>query len=263
MNKWTNGFVESATGRIAYNRTGRDLPPLLLAHGLTDSGLCWTRVARALEQDFDIIMLDARGHGCSARIGQDDRDDHGADIAVVIKALKLNRPAVMGHSVGARTVAMFANQFPELVSKVILEDPPFRDMSSTSNRESRINAFRKQIEKFSSMKLEELVALGRKDYPKWHPDEIDAWAASKQQVDAEVMAWYDFTPWRQTIDHIASPTLLIYGEAEKGGIVSKEIVEQACEINQHISASQIEGAGHNIHREQFDEYITVVRKFLL
>ena len=217
MNKWTSGFIELATGRIAYNRTGGDLPPLLLAHGLTDNGLCWTRVARALEHNFDIIMLDARGHGCSARISSDDRDDHGADIAGVIKTLKLNRVVVMGHSVGASTVAMFANQFPELVSKIILEDPPFRDSSSTSNRKSQIEGFRKLIGKFSSMKLEELVSLGSKDYPAWHPEEIDAWAVSKQQVDAEVMAWYDFLPWQQTIDHIDSPTLLIYGETERGG----------------------------------------------
>jgi pimeloyl-ACP methyl ester carboxylesterase len=43
--------------------TGGDHPPLLLAHGYTDSGLYWTRVARALEADYNVIMPDARGHG--------------------------------------------------------------------------------------------------------------------------------------------------------------------------------------------------------
>jgi len=263
MNKWSNDFVELPTGRIAYHRTGGDLPPLVLAHGLTDNGLCWRRVAQALEHDFDVIMLDTRGHGLSARIGPDDSDDHGADIAAVITALELIRPVVIGHSVGANTMAMLANQFPELVSKVILEDPPFRDMGSTVNRASRNEGFRKQVEKFSAMKPDEIVALGRKEYPAWHLDDIAPWAESKLQVDAEVMAWYDFLPWQQTIDKIDSPTLLIVGEPENGGIVSEKIVEQAREINPHIRAVQIKGAGHNIHREQFDKYISIVREFLL
>ena len=65
MTGWMDGYVKSNGIRIHYYRTGGDKPPLVLNHGAMDDGLCWTRVARVLEQDYDVIMLDARGHGLS------------------------------------------------------------------------------------------------------------------------------------------------------------------------------------------------------
>lgn len=38
---------------------------LLLINGFSDNGLCWRRVALELEADYEILMLDARGHGRS------------------------------------------------------------------------------------------------------------------------------------------------------------------------------------------------------
>ncbi|TMF04127.1 MAG: alpha/beta fold hydrolase, partial [Chloroflexi bacterium] len=65
MSDWTSGDVNSNGIRIHYTRTRGHKPVLVLAHGATDSGLCWTRLARELESDYDVIMPDARGHGLS------------------------------------------------------------------------------------------------------------------------------------------------------------------------------------------------------
>src|SRR5882672_8468662 len=65
MPEWFSGDIVANGLRIHYSRTGGDKPALVLSHGATDSGLCWTRVARALEADYDVILPDARGHGLS------------------------------------------------------------------------------------------------------------------------------------------------------------------------------------------------------
>jgi N-formylmaleamate deformylase len=67
MAHWQSGDVTANGIRLHYTRTGGDKPPLVLAHGVTDDGLCWTPVAAALAPDYDVIMVDARGHGRSAR----------------------------------------------------------------------------------------------------------------------------------------------------------------------------------------------------
>jgi N-formylmaleamate deformylase len=162
MRKWTSDFVDLAGHRMSYHRTGGDLPVLLLAHGLSDNGLCWTRVARALEPHFDIIMLDAPGHGCSERIDAVAQDDHGADIAAVIHRLGLERPAVLGHSVGATSMALFANRFPELTSKIVLEDPVFMPIASSTDRRSENTNFKNKIMKFGGMTLMDIEAFGAK-----------------------------------------------------------------------------------------------------
>jgi N-formylmaleamate deformylase len=51
--------------RLHYTRTGGKKPPVVLAHGFSDAGLCWTPVAQALEANYDLVMVDARGHGFS------------------------------------------------------------------------------------------------------------------------------------------------------------------------------------------------------
>ena len=78
---WTSAYVETDRIKLHYHRTGGDKPALVLAHGLTDNGLCWTRLARALEAEYDLVMVDARGHGLSAKPRTDYTvGDHAADL---------------------------------------------------------------------------------------------------------------------------------------------------------------------------------------
>src|SRR5689334_14974538 len=104
MSEWSSGEVETNGITMHYYRTGSggQKPSLVLSHGATDDGLCWSRVARALESDYDVIMPDARGHGLSTAPEQGYSSmDHAADLAGFIRALGLQRPGVGGHSMGA------------------------------------------------------------------------------------------------------------------------------------------------------------------
>ena len=263
MNRWQSGRVEISDGYLAYHRTGGRKPVLVLAHGLTDNGLCWSRVALELESGFDVVMLDARGHGESSRPMPGKAFSPSTDIAEAIDQLALEAPVLMGHSVGACAIASFANTHPHRGSQVILEDPPFLPpRTAGSPSEKRLAAFRKQVAGFASMTDSEIVAMGRSSSPGWHDDEFPAWAQSKKQVDANVISNLQSDPWRDTINLIAEPTLLVYGDADKGGIVTREIAEEAASINPNISLAHIEGAGHNVRRENFESYMVAVRTFL-
>lgn len=66
MGEWKEGDVLANGIRMHYTRTGTGRgPDLVLLHGYSDNGRCWTPVAQALEADYDIVMIDARGHGLS------------------------------------------------------------------------------------------------------------------------------------------------------------------------------------------------------
>ena len=66
MTNWMTGVCEANGISIHYLRTGGSKPPMVLLHGLTGSGSCWSPLARALEDEYDIVMPDARGHGSSS-----------------------------------------------------------------------------------------------------------------------------------------------------------------------------------------------------
>ena len=258
---WLSGTVAVSGGHLAYHRTGGTGPALVLSHGLTDNGLCWSRTAQALTGDYDVVMLDARGHGASSPIAPGLPHDPDRDLAEAIAALGLDAPIVMGHSVGASATASYANAKPGIAARVILEDPPFLPEIGFAEARKRREGFHRQIAEFQSLSDAEIVSLGQKMSPNWHADEFPAWALGKRQVDPEA-APIRFLPWQATIDAIAAPTLLIYGEVERGGLVTAATAAEAMRLNPRIRTVQISGAGHNIRRDNFDGFLAAVRTFL-
>ena len=65
MAKLFYGHVPVDGVRINYYRTGGEKPPIILLHGFSDNALSWNQVPVFLEADFDVVLIDARGHGSS------------------------------------------------------------------------------------------------------------------------------------------------------------------------------------------------------
>jgi pimeloyl-ACP methyl ester carboxylesterase len=92
-------------------------------HGLTASHVCWASIAEALSPEFRVIAYDLRGRG------ESDKPDKGyglaahvADLARLLDHYGLDRPIVMGHSLGAMIALVFAVDRPERVSRLVLID---------------------------------------------------------------------------------------------------------------------------------------------
>ena len=118
------GYVNSNGIKIHYHRTGGEKPTMVLSHGFSDNGLCWMGIVPALQDGYDVIMYDARGHGLSdAPETGYSTDDHVEDLAGLIRALELDKPILMGHSMGARTVGWTVAKYPDIARAAILEDP--------------------------------------------------------------------------------------------------------------------------------------------
>jgi pimeloyl-ACP methyl ester carboxylesterase len=71
------------------------------------SGACWAPLARTLEDEFDVVMPDARGHGGSSAPHHGYRyDDLANDVVGLMRGLALSRPVLLGHSMGGMTAAV-------------------------------------------------------------------------------------------------------------------------------------------------------------
>ena len=150
----------------------------MLAHGSMDSGPCWNRVAEALEADYELIAYDARSHGLSD--GSEEWGDGGSDLIALVEALGIDRPAAIGHSMGASSVAAAIASRPDLFRAAVLEDPPWMPEATGADWEARARMQKSFLAMLDGTK-DEIAARGRKYNPMWHPDEFDAWAESKTQ----------------------------------------------------------------------------------
>ena len=246
-----------------------DKPSVVLLHGMTDNALCWRRVAQRLEPDYDVLMLDARGHGQSdAPPSGYTAEDHAPDVAGLIDALGLNRPVLVGHSMGAATAAATAAHFPEHVRALILEDPPWGrtiEVLTDEQRRARIADWRAGILKRKTQSLAEIAAYGRHHNPTWDESEFEDWAMSKQQTSPLIAG--DIAGrgvrWQDVMRLVRCPVLLITADPERNAIVRPETVAEAQALCPTLTTVHIAGAGHNIRREQFEPFMQAVSAYLM
>ena len=267
MSSWESDFVEVGGLRLHYTRTGGAQPPLVLAHGFSDHGLCWSPIARALEADYDVIMVDARGHGRS----DDPEQEYGSvamarDLAGVIAALGLEKPAILGHSMGAATTIALASMFPDVPGKILLEDPPAWWMPPPADQtvgQEWLARTHRWIVEVKRRSPEEMIAAERLNNPGWSDEELEPWADSKMRLSFNVLNRSDDEPFDWTLlAQISCPTLLITADHSRGAIVTPEGAEQFKAHVPQARLANIADAGHSIRRDQLGAYLDVVRAFL-
>ena len=265
---WTDGYVMANGIRIHYWRTGGAKPALVMAHGSSDDGLCWANLAKELVDRYDVIMFDARGHGLSdpPKAG-DGPDAQVEDLAGLITALKLEKPTLMGHSMGSASVAWFAAKYPDVARAVILEDPglvrpaapatatpPATPPPSIDDRRATLLARNNQTEAA-------LVADCMKNSPKWGQSECEYWAPSKLRHHPDTVRVTNALrpPIKDLLPKITAPTLILKADAQ-GELRTQN--EEIAKLLPKGKIVHIAGAGHNVRRENKAQTIEVLKAFL-
>ena len=104
--------------------TGR---PLILLHGGLGSGEMFGPALPKLAADHQVIAVDLQGHGRTADIDRPITVQAMADdIAALITHLGLDRPDVVGYSLGGGVAFWTAVKHPELVGKLVVVSVNFR-----------------------------------------------------------------------------------------------------------------------------------------
>ncbi len=97
-------------------------PPLIILHGLFGMLDNWQTVARALENNFTVYLIDQRNHGKSPHIATHTYPEMAADLASFFSQHSISSAYVTGHSMGGKTAMQFALDYPEKVKKIIVVD---------------------------------------------------------------------------------------------------------------------------------------------
>lgn len=270
--RWTQGFHETEGIRIHYWRTGgQGKRPLVLVHGFSDNGLCWTPVARELESDFDVIMPDMLGHGLSSRARPDRPIDMAAYLASLIGGLGLSRPVLAGHSMGAMISARTVAAHPGIASALALEDPPWFASGSPPGSgpgeggTPPIIAWAKSLE---AATMEELLSGYRRDHPSWPEELVRVMCESKKQLDPGIIDRLDIalrsegSDWPSVLRLIAGPLLVITGDPSLGAIVEPGTVARIREMKPDTEVVNVGGAGHLIRFDEPRAFMDALRSFL-
>lgn len=271
MEPWQEGYVETNGIRMHYWRTGDGgKPPVVLSHGATDNGLCWRRTARALEADYDVIMVDVRGHGLSDKPAPDyGPRQSAADLAGLIRGLDIAPPHLIGHSMGGEISANCAADFPDLPRSLTIIDSGFLSNSgpfrgSADQAEERVAQAHARVAENRALGVEGLIARCRDENPGWHEDELEPWAQSKLQVSPDYVLFFaqEKRPWQEIIGAIHCPLLLLVGEPHLDSHTAWDAAVQATGIWREGQLTHIANAGHNVQRDRWDEFMARITAWL-
>ena len=244
MPSWPTMTTAVADLTVRYARTGGDKPPALLLHGLMGSGATWTPVARALENEFDVILPDARGHGGSSAPAVGYRYGDLADDTVgLIDNLALSRPVLIGHSMGGMTAALVASRIGQRLRGLVLADPTFL----TSERQQEVfesdvlGQHTQAVARGRAALLEE--ALSRPTRRAAELVELQVEARLKMSPAAIDILRPPNPPYRELVSTIAVPTLLVVGDKT---IVTFDMAAELRDRNPNVRIARVDNAGHGL-----------------
>ncbi len=280
-------FYVSQRLRLHYVDWGNEsAPPLLLVHGGKDHARSWDPIARELRRDWHVIAPDLRGHGDSgwAIGGSYGLLDFVFDITQLVDALELAPLTIVSHSLGGAVSLHYAGVFPENVSRLVAieglgpapelqarmaETPIAERMRSwagamqqlagrTPRRYASIDEAAQRMQEVNSFLPPELarhltihgVARNEDHTFSWKFDNyVRAFSPVRMQPEEVHELWA----------RITCPVLLVRGMESWASDP-----EQDGRIRHFRDArlANIEQAGHWVHHDQPEAFLTTLRTFL-
>ena len=257
-----NGITLAVT---EYEGPAGDGPPLVLIHGIGSRSVSWWPVIDALAARFRLYALDLRGHGASEKpdLGY-LLPDYGADLAGVLDALGLDRPLILGHSLGGLVALNWAVDHPTGAAAIALEDTALRSQPEI------LQAFDGWLA-LNAMTVEEAAAYFQREHPEWPAEDCRRRAESITSTARGVFeelradAAENIAAGRDRLGPLAairSPVLLVHGDPEAGSMVVPADAARLAATLPNARLARVPGAGHGIHRDNTDAFLAAVVPFL-
>jgi pimeloyl-ACP methyl ester carboxylesterase len=256
---WQRGACQTSRLTVRYWRSGGHKPSLVGLHGLFGNGACLLPMARALA-GFDVVLPDARGHGgTSSPVTGYRYTDHARDVIELIKYLKLDRPILIGHSMGGLTAALAASELGSSVRAVVLIDPTFLDAKMQCDvYESGVGEEHLQLLQSTR---DSLLDKARQKSPNRSEELIRHLVDARLQTS--INACEVLTPpnpdWREVARAIEVPTLLVTAER---GIISREMARDLQGLNHLFRHQYVADIGHGLPYDAPDRLGTILTSFL-
>ncbi len=245
-----------------------DGPTVLMLHGITSNVDTWNWLVPHLAADYRVLRLDFRGHGQSGRAeGTYDFPAYVSDAIAVAEQVAGGPCFVIGHSLGGGSAAAMAQQRPDLVRGLILEDPaifgppePGGDAPAGGLSEA-FKMLRQMVPMLQQSgttvdALAQMLAVtpGTTGAPlgdSMQLDGLDAMASALLQLDATVLDPVLDGSITSAFDPNATipvPGVVLAGDsAQPDTIVRAGEIALLAQHSPHIEVRVVTGAGHMIH----------------
>lgn len=265
--------------RLASTRIGNGPRRVAFLHGLMGRGKNFTRIARGLGDDFTSLLIDLPDHGASPWTDHVDYVAYADAVADFLAAdFAADGPIdLVGHSMGGKVAMVLALRHPELVNRLVIVDiSPIAGgpggqfehlLSSLRELDPETLTSRRDADAALASAIPDATVRGfllQNLRPTSSSDTTAAsfeWQPNLTLLEESLPAVASF-PDDDALTNapFAGPVLWVAGE--KSNYVRGEYGARMRELFPHTTKITIRGAGHWVHSEKPEEFLSALRSFL-
>ncbi|WP_113923669.1 alpha/beta fold hydrolase [Cognataquiflexum aquatile] len=251
--------------KLNYKKTGTG-ETLIILHGLFGSADNWFSIAKELEKEYTLYLVDQRNHGDSPHSEDWNYQVMAEDLNELMESEGIKSAYLMGHSMGGKTVMAFALQYPEKVKKLIVADIapryyplhhqvileglnaiPIGQIKSRKDADDILSGYIKNM----GIRQFLLKSLGRNEKGGFE------WKINLKTITEKIEIVGEEIDSDQSFDN---PTLFMGGE--NSDYIKESDKGDISRLFPNSNIIYIKNAGHWLHAEQPGAVIEVVRAFL-
>lgn len=255
-------MIQETRGPIDYHESGAG-PTVVLVPGSCSTGAAWRPVMSHWQNEFRCVTTSLLGYGGTS----ERRTDHDADIAHESEILEavIRRAAcpvhLVGHSFGGLAALAVALRGRVPLLSLTIAEAPAMDILRETGETQHYDTFRKMSGAYSdAFKGGETNAIERMIDFYGGPGTFAAWPQrvrdyAVETTPANLLDWvsgYGFRLTPQSLSTVATPTLIVWGEASHPAVCrANELLSRYIPNAGHAT---IDGASHFMiatHPEQF------------
>jgi 3-oxoadipate enol-lactonase len=247
----------------AYTITGKG-PPVFMVHGIGARRATWDGLVERMKDDFTCITYELRGHGASPRSdGPFGLGELVEDLEALRSKLKIDKAAVIGHSLGGMIGPAYARAYPNRVLALgLLSTAAFR----TEEDSGKVVGLVKKMEEVGVEPMMDALVT------RWFTDEFQAanpdkiTTRKKQITDTptdvflnvfHIYAETEMSPW---LHEVETPSLVLTGELDGG--CNPRLNKQIAQAMKNSELVILDGLKHAILVEAPERVAPHVSRFL-
>ncbi|WP_266367263.1 alpha/beta fold hydrolase [Tellurirhabdus rosea] len=253
---------------LYYRQVGDTGPAILILHGVFGSSDNWLTISKTIaDQGYRVFLLDQRNHGRSPRSEVFDYESMGLDLLEFIQKHQLDKPILIGHSMGGKVVMQFAMDHPDQFSKLVIVDiaPKFypvhhgeilRGLSAiplaTLKSRNEADAILKEYEPSATVRQFLLKNLYRNEQGQFD------WRLNLPVIEREIHGVGEELSHPRTV---TEPTLFIRGV--NSGYIRDEDIPGIQKLFPNVKVETIPDAGHWVQAEQPELFVEALINFIV
>lgn len=262
-----NIFGQQTVYPFELKKTGNGNQALIFIPGFASSGDVWNDTTAKFEKDFTCYTLTMAGFAGIKPQTDASFKDWEKGIATYIKDNKIEKPILIGHSMGGGLALAIAADYPELAGKIIIVDtlPCLAALSDPSFTSKENNDCSPAIAQLTAMNDEQFRKMQAQAMPRLLADismqeTVINWSMkSDRKTFAKMYCDFYNTDLREKIKNIQCPSLILL---ESYFVTLKPTIENQYKNLKNANMQYASKGLHFIMYDDKDWYLNQLTHFL-